>query len=101
MAAGDKRGKVGFFFPDRQDDSCVTVMDCHTGATTRILFDPMDSQKVFTSSYENIIRMMDLQSQKLVQILDAGEEDGTHSFMSCISLDHINRVMYGGEFLAK
>ena len=55
-ADGRVDGRVGFFDPDgADDDGCVTVAEVHSRPVTALIFDPRDSHKLYSSSYDNTV----------------------------------------------
>jgi hypothetical protein len=103
VAAGDKRGNIGIFTPDwHQDDACVTVFKAHCSSVTWLAFDSGSPHSLYSSSYDNIVRRLDVERQVFAEVL-ALEED-QHDFMSTCHLDaasHVLRCGFGtGHMLA-
>ena len=74
VVAGDKRGKLGFFEPDYdQEDNCVTVCNVHSRPITSIMFDGASPQKLYTSAYDSMVRLMDVHSKQFVATWNCDE----------------------------
>lgn len=86
VAAGDKRGKIGFFTPDwTSDDSCVTLLDVHSSSVTWLAFDKTAPNALYSSSYDNIVRRLDVEKQVFAEILSL--EENQWNFLSTSHLD--------------
>ena len=87
VAAGDKSGNIGVFTPDwASDDSCVTVFDVHTSSVTWMAFDDTSNpHALYSSSYENIVRRLDVQQQAFSEVLQFEEDQ--YDFLSTCHLE--------------
>jgi len=95
VAAGDKRGNIGFFTPDwTTDDSCVTVLDVHSSSVTWLAFDKKAPNALYSSSYENIVRRLDLEKQVFQEIVALDEKQ--HNFLATSHLDSDAQVLRCG-----
>ena len=98
VAAGDKSGNIGVFTPDwASDDSCVTVFDVHTSSVTWMTFDDTSNpHALYSSSYENIVRRLDVQQQVFSEVLQLEEDQ--YDFLSTCHLEaggHVLRCGFG------
>jgi WD40 repeat protein len=95
IMAGDKWGKIGFFEPDHSEtDECVTVCTVHSRPITSIVVDPAESHRLFFTSYDSIVRQLDVDSRKFVAVWDCDEDD--HGSLTTCSFDH-----HRGQVLAQ
>jgi hypothetical protein len=96
VAAGDKCGNIGVFTPDwASDDSCVTVFDVHTSSVTWMAFDDTSNpHALYSSSYENIVRRLDVQQQVFSEVLQLEEDQ--YDFLSTCHLEAGGRVLRCG-----
>ena len=91
--AGDKLGNLGVFdasqpgptvaAADNVDDEVepdepepvISAFKLHSRTISSFQFDPTDSNKLYTSSYDSSIRKLDLTTSKCVEIWAAGEDE--------------------------
>lgn len=80
--AGDKVGNLGLWDADRESDEGLVSFSFHTRNVTNVVVDYSHAEKVYTSSHDQSIRVLDLQSQvsSEVCVLDGGEEMGITDF---------------------
>eukprot|EP00903_Cladosiphon_okamuranus_P012115 g11367.t1 len=80
LAVGDKVGNVGLWTVDESNDDDaadgVFQFKPHTGAVPRLKFDPMDSNKLISTSYDGTVRRMDVEKGAFEQVFanKAGED---------------------------
>lgn len=76
--AGDKVGNVSLWDASMEEDKGLISFNFHSRNITNIVFDRNESQKVFTSSHDQSIRVLDLEHQKSSEIcvLDGDESNG-------------------------
>ena len=87
VAVGDKWGSIGFFDPDTEDEEdAVTLFSVHTRPIPCLQFDAHDSAKLYSSSYDNTLRCLDIAAMEFTEIF-AGDED-YHLAYSTYSKDH-------------
>jgi len=95
IAAGDKRGNIGIFTPDwSSDDSCVSVLDVHSSSATWMAFDKFNPHSLYSSSYENIVRRLDVERQVFAEVLQLEEDE--YKFLSTCHLDSQAKVVRVG-----
>ena len=88
MFAGDKEGAMGIFdgsqtAPEVDDDDedadigdpVISAFKTHARTITSFIFSPVDSNAVFTSSYDSSIRKMDLEKGMSTQIFAPSSTD--------------------------
>ena len=86
VAAGDKRGNIGFFTPDwASDDSCVTLLRVHRQSTTWLQFDALRPHSLYSSSYENIVRRLDVERQVFCEVHRLEEDE--YKFLATCHVD--------------
>lgn len=86
--AGDKEGNMGIFdasqtipkveddYEDAEDpDPVISAFKTHTRTITSFVFSPIDSNAVFTSSYDSSIRKLDLEKGTSVQIFAPSDSE--------------------------
>ncbi|KAF6806555.1 WD domain-containing protein [Colletotrichum sojae] len=88
--AGDKEGAIGIFDasqdgPDIQDDDddadnkwfepVIGAYKLHTRTVSSIIVSPFEQQKVYTSSYDSTIRVLDLQADMCVPVWEPKDKD--------------------------
>lgn len=87
--AGDKEGALGVFDAsqagpetndeDEDDDSwfepAIGAFKLHTRTITSIIVSPFDQQKVYTSSYDSTIRVLDLEKDMCVPVWEPSGKD--------------------------
>eukprot|EP00752_Nemacystus_decipiens_P008110 g7250.t1 len=80
LAIGDKVGNVGLWTVDENNDDDaadgVFQFKPHTGAVARLKFDPVDSNKLISTSYDGTVRRMDVEKGAFEQVFanKAGED---------------------------
>lgn len=95
VAAGDKRGHIGIFTPDwAADDSCVTQLRVHRQSTTWLSFDTTNPMCLYSSSYENIVRRLDIEKQMFEQVHLLDEDE--YNFLATCHLDSMKSVVRCG-----
>ncbi|CAG8519205.1 5385_t:CDS:2 [Acaulospora morrowiae] len=97
VAAGDKVGSLGFWDVkdkvkseyDNDDDEPRTYMfEAHTKTIISTKYLPIDSNQLFTCSYDGSIRYMDLNKAKFMEALVSRDQ------LSCIDFHPSSKVMY-------
>ncbi len=87
VAVGDKWGSIGFFDPDAEDEEdAVTLFSVHTRPIPCLRFDANDSAKLYSSSYDNTLRCLDVAAMEFTEVF-AGDAD-YHLAYSTYSRDH-------------
>lgn len=87
LAVGDKWGSIGFFDPDaEEEEDAVTLFSVHTRPIPCLQFDAHDSAKLYSSSYDNTLRCLDIVAMEFTEIF-AGDAD-YHLAYSAYSKDH-------------
>ena len=86
LAVGDKWGSIGFFDPDAEEEDAVTLFSVHTRPIPCLHFDAHDSAKLYSSSYDNTLRCLDIAAMEFTEIF-AGDAD-YHLAYSAYSKDH-------------
>lgn len=75
VVVGDKWGSIGFFEPDAaEEENAVTLFSAHTRPIPCLKFDPNDSVKLYSSSYDNTVRCMDVAAMQFSEVF-AGDDD--------------------------
>ncbi|CAA7020005.1 unnamed protein product [Microthlaspi erraticum] len=64
VAAGDKLGNVGFWSLDSENEDQIHLFQPHTAPVTSLVFQQNSFSKVISSSYDGLVRLMDV--EKLV-----------------------------------
>ncbi|CAG8460967.1 9472_t:CDS:2 [Acaulospora colombiana] len=96
VAAGDKVGSLGFWDvrdkvkseDDDEDEPRTFMFEAHTKTIISIKYLPVDSNQLFTCSYDGSIRFMDLNKAKFVEALVSRD------LLSCIDFHPNSKVMY-------
>lgn len=87
VAAGDKWGSIGFFDPDAEEEAeAVTLFSVHTRPIPCLDFDFNDAAKLYSSSYDNTMRCLDVAAMQFTEVF-AGDDD-YHLAYSAYSRDH-------------
>jgi WD40 repeat protein len=95
LGSGDKRGNIGIFTPDwHQDDACVTVLKAHNSSVTWLAFDAGRPHSLYMSSYENIVRRLDVERQVFDEVLAL--EPDEHDFLATCHLHTASGVLRCG-----
>jgi len=95
VAAADKCGRVGFFAPDwSDDDSCVFHMQVHSRAVTSLHFDTSNPAALYTSSYDCLVRKLDIHSRKWLEVAQFDEDD--MKFLATSTLHSEQKAVYCG-----
>ncbi|CAN6857239.1 unnamed protein product [Brassica oleracea] len=99
VAAGDKDGNVGFWNLDCQneeEDGCVSLFKPHTYSVTSLVFQQNSFSKVITSSYDGLIRLMDVEKMVFDLVYSRDEYEPIHS-LSQRPNDEQSLYFGGGE----
>ncbi|CAM9236231.1 unnamed protein product, partial [Hapterophycus canaliculatus] len=95
LAVGDKVGNVGLWAVDEDADSDaaegVFEFKPHTGAVPRMTFDPLDGNKIISTSYDGTVRRMEVEKGTFEQVF--GNNAGEDAFLTDGHLVAEDRLM--------
>lgn len=96
IIGGDILGNLGIWNPsgDTDEEPAITVFSLHGKTISKIAFEPRNLTKVYTSSYDNSIRVTDLKTLKSSEILGLLDDNGHDIGVSDIQISTQTNVEY-------
>jgi WD40 repeat protein len=103
--AGDKVGNLGIWdvFGSTEDDEgkevpLVTSYALHSRTISQFLFSPTDATKLYTSSYDTTIRVLDLPTGVATEVYFPPDENDTDALLSSVQIQANGNILLFANF---
>eukprot|EP00043_Microstomoeca_roanoka_P003319 m.43234 g.43234 ORF g.43234 m.43234 type:complete len:657 (-) comp12012_c0_seq2:40-2010(-) len=92
VMAGDKTGHVGIFDPRLETDNATVSFRPHVRPVSSIHVNPHNTQEIYTSAYEGVVRCWRPDKGVFAEQLVFGEDD---AMLSYVDIDFDKKSIYG------
>ena len=103
--AGDKVGNLGIWdvfgtLEDEDGDALplVTSYKMHSRTISQFLFSPVDATKLYTSSYDTTIRVLDLPTGVATEVYFPPDESDTDALLSSVQIQSNGNILMFANF---
>ena len=103
--AGDKVGNLGIWdvFGQLEDEDgdalpLVTSYKMHSRTISQFLFSPVDATKLYTSSYDTTIRVLDLPTGVATEVYFPSDESDTEALLSSVQIQSNGNILMFANF---